>query len=74
MAVLNWIRSFGESLPEIKSDKSIQVMEIDEMHSYIQSKKTLAGYGLLLIEMNENSSTANWVQGQLTQDSSCGNE
>jgi len=28
-------------------------VEIDEMHSYIASKKTIAGYGLLLIDMEK---------------------
>jgi hypothetical protein len=27
------------------------------MHSYIQSKKTTVGFGLLLIELGKNSST-----------------
>ena len=42
------------------------------MHSYIGSKKTIAGYGLLLIEMKENSSTAYWVPGELQPDKSFG--
>jgi transposase-like protein len=64
VSILNWIKAFGESLAEIKNDKPIQVMEIDEMHSYVGSKKTLAGYGLLLIEMKESSSIAYWVPGR----------
>jgi len=31
------------------------------MHSYISSKKTTAGYGLLLIDMGKDSSTAYWA-------------
>jgi len=45
----------------IRSDKEIEVIEIDEMHSYISSKKTTAGYGLLLIDMGKDSSTAYWA-------------
>ena len=63
MTILNWIRAFGEDLPPIKTKKAVRVMEIDEMHSYIGSKKTIAGYGLLLIEMKENSSIAYWAPG-----------
>ncbi len=74
VAILNWIREFGKALPEVKNSKPVQVMEIDEMHSYVHSKKTLAGYGLLLIEMNENSSTAYWVQDQLPQGRNSGTE
>ncbi len=56
VSVLKWIRTFGEKLDEIKSCKDICVAEIDEMHSYIGSKKKLAGYGLLLIDMEKNLS------------------
>jgi transposase-like protein len=63
VAVLQWIRAFGEQLEAIKRDAPVEVMELDEMHSYIGSKKTIAGYGLLLIEMGDASSTAYWVPG-----------
>ena len=64
VSVMNWIRAFGEQLEPIRSDKPVKVMELDEMHSYIGSKKNIAGYGLLLIEMNGDSSTAHWVAGR----------
>ena len=63
VAVLQWIRAFGEQLEAIKRDDPVEVMELDELHSYIGSKKTIAGYGLLLIEMGDASSTAYWVPG-----------
>ena len=63
MSVYQWIKSFGENIEKIKSARQMEVVEIDEMHTYIGSKKTIAGYGLLLIEMKENSSTAYWVPG-----------
>jgi hypothetical protein len=31
---------------------------MDEMHSYIGSKKTLTGSGLLLVDMQKNSSAS----------------
>jgi len=65
VTILNWIKEFGKELQPIKTKNAIQVMELDEMHSYIGSKKTIAGYGLLLIEMKENSSTAYWAPGVL---------
>jgi len=65
VTILKWIRAFGEQLTKVKAERSVRVMEIDEMHSYIGSKKTIAGYGLLLIEMKENSSTAYLVPGEL---------
>ena len=63
VSILNWIRAFGKSLPSLKTNNTVQVMEIDEMHSYVGSKKTIVGYGLLLIEMKENSSIAYWAPG-----------
>ena len=63
VSILNWIRAFGKGLPSLKTNNTVQVMEIDEMHSYVGSKKTIVGYGLLLIEMKENSSIAYWAPG-----------
>jgi transposase len=61
VTILKWIRAAGEQLEAIKRDEPVKIMELDEMHSYIGSKKTIAGYGLLLIEMGVDSSTAYWV-------------
>ena len=72
VSILNWIKAFGRALPEIKRTEPIEVMEMDEMHTYIGSKKTLAGYGLLLIEMGKDSSIAYWVPGDLSQEKSFG--
>ena len=72
VAVFNWIKSFGEKLDEIRNPSEIQVMELDEMHTYIGQKKTTVGYGLLLIEMGTDSSTVKWVPGELKQAKSSG--
>ena len=61
VAVYNWIKSFGETVEELRSDSTLEVVEMDEMHTYIFSKKTTAGYGLLLIDMEKDSSTAYWA-------------
>src|ERR1035437_8747074 len=63
VSVMNWIRAFGKAAESIRSEKEIVVMEIDEMHSYIGSKKTISGFGLLLIDMENDSSTSFWVKG-----------
>ena len=55
--MLNWIKSFGEKIEELRNTEDVEVVEIDEMHTYIGSKKTTVGSGLLLIEMGMNSST-----------------
>jgi transposase len=56
VAVFNWIKSFGENIEDVRSDNQIDVIEVDEMHTYISSKKTSLGSGLLLIEMGAGSS------------------
>jgi transposase-like protein len=56
VSVYRWIRNFGQKAEELRSESEIFVMEIDEMHSYIGSKKNHAGSGLLLIDMERNSS------------------
>lgn len=56
VSVCNWIRQYGKSLDLLQNEHEVCVTEIDEMHSYVGSKKTLAGSGLLLIDMQRNSS------------------
>ena len=57
VSVLYWIRDFGEKVKELQPDNnSIKFAELDEMHSYIGNKKTIAGFGLLLIDLVKNSS------------------
>jgi hypothetical protein len=57
VSVLNWIRSFGKEVQELHSvGQEIKMVEVDEMHTYVGSKKTTAGYGLLLIDMEKDSS------------------
>ena len=59
VTVLNWIRSFGEEVQSLQSEsKEIEMVELDEMHSYIGNKKTIVGFGLLLIDMGKDSSTS----------------
>lgn len=73
VSILNWIKAFGEQISIIKSKKAVHVMEIDEMHTYIGSKKIIAGFGLLLIEMQKDSSISYWAPGELLQERNSGN-
>ena len=42
VSVLQWIRSFGDAIHELHAEsKEIEVVEVDEMRSYIGSKKTV---------------------------------
>jgi hypothetical protein len=54
--VFIWIREFGQEVKELRIENhQIEMVEVDEMHSYIGSKKTTVGYGLLLIDMAKGS-------------------
>ncbi len=58
VSVLNWIRAFGEQVASLKSSEPVIFAEIDEMHTYVGQKKTINGYGLLLIDMEKSSSNS----------------
>jgi transposase len=72
VSVFNWIKSFGEKLDSLRSSDEIEVVEIDEMHTYIGSKKTTVGSGLLLIDMGNDSSIAKLALGEQRQEKSFG--
>jgi transposase-like protein len=57
VSVYNWIRSFGSNVAGLQSNDKIEIVELDEMHTYIGSKKTTVGFGLLLIDLGKDSST-----------------
>jgi len=69
VSVLNWIRLFGNQVSSLHTEsKEIEVVELDEMHTYIQQKKTIAGYGLLLIDMEKDLSISLLATGALKQE------
>jgi hypothetical protein len=44
VSVFNWIRSFGKEVEKLNTEsQEIEMVEVDEMHSYIGSKKTIVG-------------------------------
>ena len=71
-AVYYWIKSYGSKLDNLTSGSKVEVVELDEMHSYIGNKKTTVGYGLLLIGMQRDSSTSLWVVGHQKQGNNYG--
>jgi transposase len=58
VTIYNWIKQYGKNLDLLQNNHEVCVTEIDEMHSYIGSKKTQSGSGLLLIDMRRHSSTS----------------
>ena len=75
VAVLNWIHHFGEALEPIRKpeDGTIEVVEIDEMFSFLQQKKTAVGSGSLWIEAGTDSSASFWVRVANGPDGASGN-
>ena len=51
VSVMNWVKKYGSELSKIRNPKPVRVMKLDEIHRYIGSN----GFGLLLIERQENS-------------------
>ena len=41
VSVQKWIKKFGQELEGLKSENEIDVVEMDEMHTYIGNKKIL---------------------------------
>jgi uncharacterized protein YjcR len=55
VTVIKWIRKYGKELDTIRNPRTAQVVEIDEMHSYIGQKKNFDGFGFVLIETPKNT-------------------
>ena len=69
VSVLNWIKSFGKQIEEYRrTEGDLEIIEMDELHTYIGEKKTIAGSGFLLIGLGENSSISLLVQGERKQE------
>ena len=49
VAIYHWICAFGERV-EVEQNAEIEIIEMDEMHSYVGHKKTTVGSGLQLID------------------------
>ena len=49
VSVMNWVKKYGKELKALRLCKkeSIEAVEVDELHSYVGSKKTTYGSGLL---------------------------
>jgi len=45
-------------------DEELEIIEMDEMHTYIGLKKTIVGYGLLLTDLEKSLSTSFLVRGE----------
>jgi transposase-like protein len=65
VSVMNWIKAFGKQVEEYrKPEGNIDIIELDELHTYVASKKTIVGSGFLLIGLDENSLISCLVRGE----------
>ena len=64
---MNWIKKYSQNFDTVKSISEPSVIEIDELHTYIGSKKNSVGYGLLLIDRARELSTSLLVIGAKKQ-------
>lgn len=74
VAVLKWIKSFGvkaEALPKLT--EPVKEVEMDELHTYVGSKKTKDGSGWLLIRWGGNGYEVLLGTGRPKQATSSGN-
>ncbi len=56
LSVIYWVKLVGENLPDAEEPDSIpQVSELDELETFVGSKKTKFGFGLRLTTSNEAS-------------------
>ena len=63
VSVMNWIKGFGKEIESLrKTDGTIEIVEMDELHTYSGLKKTTFGYGLLLIDLENGTSTLSLVR------------
>ena len=63
-----WVRKWDRQVELPKRDEPIEVVELDELHTYVGSKKTTDGYGLLLIDMESGLSLLSVATGQQQQE------
>jgi transposase-like protein len=72
VTVMNWVKKYGSELKQIRNPKPVQTMELDELHTYVGSKKTTNGFGLLLIEKPESTLISFWETEEQKLVKNCG--
>ena len=67
VTVYYWVKYCGDKVSLPKKEDPVEIVELDEMHSYVGNKKTIAGYGLLLIDLVNGLSILYAETGQQRQ-------
>lgn len=68
VSVLNWVKKQGAQIDPIRNDKPVKIMGLGELYTYVEHKKTTAGFGLVLAEMTDSTliwSSATEVQNRI---------
>lgn len=55
VSALKWVRKYGRELESIRNPCPAQMVELDELHTYVGHKKTGVGCGLALIETPDST-------------------
>jgi transposase-like protein len=66
--VYQWVRRWSKQMELPERNDRIEMVELDEMHTYVGQKKTTTGYGLLLIDMESGTSLLSVETGRQGQD------
>ena len=66
--VYQWVKEWGSQVELPQRKEAIDIVELDEIHTYVASKKTTVGYGLLLIDLENGLSLLSAATAPLKQD------
>ena len=66
--VYAWVKEWGSKVSLPRRETPVETVELDEMHTYVGQKKTTAGYGLLLIDLENGISILSVATAQQSQD------
>ncbi|KAA6346464.1 hypothetical protein EZS27_006044 [termite gut metagenome] len=70
--VYAWVKKWGSQVDLPKKEEGVAFMEPDEMHTYVGSKKTTAGFGLPLTDLESGLSVLSAEIVPQKQDSNFG--
>jgi transposase-like protein len=65
--VYSWVKDWGSKVSLPCRETPVEIVELDEMHTYVGKKKTTVGYGLLLIDLEKGISILSVVTDQQPQ-------
>jgi transposase-like protein len=65
--VYSWVKEWGSKVSLPRRENPVKIVELDELHTYVGKKKTTVGYGLLLIDLEKNTSILSVATAQQTQ-------